>query len=102
MHVKAAAQGVTNQWYNSEMTSWEFYGQSNPPSSSSLHDWGHFTQVVWKSSTKVGCFTAKCPAGTVLSFPSWYTVCNYNPPGTYMMLIYMILISPQHWCHLLL
>ncbi|KAK5991289.1 putative pathogenesis-related protein [Cladobotryum mycophilum] len=80
---KLAASGVTNQWYNSEMPNWQFYGQANPPPSSPLEKWGHFTQVVWKSTTTVGCYTAKCPAGSVLSFPSWYTVCNYGPPGNY-------------------
>ena len=79
--VNTAAAGVSNQWYNSEMSNWQFYGQANPPSSSDLHEWGHFTQVVWKGATKVGCATVKCAAGTVLSMNSWYTVCNYNPPG---------------------
>lgn len=81
LKVKSAASGVTEQWYNGEMSSWQFYGHANPPSNSNLHDWGHFTQVVWKSSAQVGCATVKCAAGTVLSFDSWYTVCNYNPPG---------------------
>ncbi|KAJ4266515.1 hypothetical protein NW762_004502 [Fusarium torreyae] len=80
---KAAAGGITNQWYNSEMGNWAFYGQENPPSDMNIDLYGHFTQVVWKDSTKVGCATVKCPAGTVLSFQSWYTVCNYNPQGNF-------------------
>lgn len=80
---KAAAGGITNQWYDSEMSNWAFYGQENPPSDMNIDLYGHFTQVVWKDSTKVGCATVKCPAGTVLSFPSWYTVCNYNPQGNF-------------------
>jgi uncharacterized protein YkwD len=80
---KAAAGGITNQWYDSEMSNWAFYGQDNPPEDMNIDLYGHFTQVVWKDSTKVGCATVKCPAGTVLSFPSWYTVCNYNPPGNF-------------------
>ncbi|CAM1506277.1 Fc.00g059180.m01.CDS01 [Cosmosporella sp. VM-42] len=80
---KAAAMGVTNQWYNDEMNNWSFYGQDNPPSGLDLNSFGHFTQLVWKSSTKIGCATVLCPAGTVLSLPSWYTVCNYNPPGNF-------------------
>jgi hypothetical protein len=63
------------------MANWAFYGQENPPADMNIDLYGHFTQVVWKDSTKVGCATVKCPAGTVLSFPSWYTVCNYNPQG---------------------
>ncbi|RFU77860.1 hypothetical protein TARUN_4361 [Trichoderma arundinaceum] len=83
MQIEAARRGVTDQWYNDEMKNWSFWGLSNPPSGSNLDAYGHFTQLVWKSSTKLGCFTAKCPAGTVLSMPSWYTVCNYNPPGNF-------------------
>lgn len=84
LKIKAAAMGITNQWYNDEMGNWGTYGQDNPPSGQSLNSYGHFTQVVWKSSTKVGCATVKCPSGTVLNgFPSWYTVCNYSPPGNF-------------------
>ncbi|KAF4124416.1 SCP protein [Geosmithia morbida] len=81
--VNSARSAVTDQWYNGEVNSWSFYGLADPPSGANLEDWGHFTQVVWKSSTKVGCYTAKCAAGTVLSYDAWYTVCNYNPPGNY-------------------
>lgn len=76
-----AASAVTSQWYNGEVVNWNFYGQDNPPENSNLLDWGHFTQVVWKSTTKVGCATVQCAAGTVLGLHSWYTVCNYDPPG---------------------
>ena len=81
MQKKSAAGGITNQWYNSEMGNWAFYGQENPPDGMNIQLYGHFTQVVWKDSTKVGCATVKCPAGSVLQYPSWYTVCNYNPQG---------------------
>ncbi|BFF95575.1 Golgi-associated plant pathogenesis-related protein 1 [Drosophila madeirensis] len=37
---------------------------------------GHFTQVVWKTSTELGVGFAK--RGNVI-----YVVCNYNPPGNY-------------------
>lgn len=39
---------------------------------------GHFTQVVWKDSTEVGCGRAKSSRGGT------YVVCNYNPPGNYL------------------
>ncbi|OPB45278.1 hypothetical protein A0O28_0074880 [Trichoderma guizhouense] len=83
LQLESARRGITDQWYNDEMENWTFFGLDNPPSGSNLDAWGHFTQLVWKSSTKVGCYTAKCPAGTVLSMPSWYTVCNYGPPGNF-------------------
>lgn len=40
---------------------------------------GHFTQMVWKSSTKLGCAFVACNGtnGT----PGHYLVCEYNPHG---------------------
>ncbi|SMC22364.1 Cysteine-rich secretory protein family protein [Andreprevotia lacus DSM 23236] len=38
---------------------------------------GHYTQVVWKSSTTLGCGRAKCGSSKEV----W--VCNYSPPGNY-------------------
>ncbi|KAL7800082.1 CAP domain-containing protein [Trichoderma ceciliae] len=83
MQIESGRRGVSDQWYNDEMENWTFWDLLNPPSGSDLDAWGHFTQVVWKSSTKLGCATVQCPAGTVLSMPSWYTVCNYGPPGNF-------------------
>lgn len=37
---------------------------------------GHYTQVVWSSTTKLGCGMASCGAQQV-----W--VCNYDPRGNY-------------------
>lgn len=36
---------------------------------------GHYTQMIWHSSTEIGCGQATCSDGSVI------TVCNYNPPG---------------------
>lgn len=38
---------------------------------------GHYTQVVWANSTKLGCGMATCGSTQV-----W--VCNYDPPGNYV------------------
>lgn len=40
---------------------------------------GHFTQLVWKSTTQLGCGYAACNGknGT----PGIFLVCEYNPPG---------------------
>jgi hypothetical protein len=40
---------------------------------------GHFTQVVWNSTQKVGCAQAYSQNSERL-----YTVCNYSPPGNYI------------------
>lgn len=38
---------------------------------------GHYTQIVWKNTTEVGCAKVICN-GSV----TW--VCNYSPPGNYI------------------
>lgn len=47
---------------------------------------GHFTQVVWHSTRRVGCAVITCDGNE-----SWYGegrlelwVCNYDPPGNYI------------------
>ncbi|KAI8348855.1 CAP domain-containing protein [Blakeslea trispora] len=40
---------------------------------------GHFTQVVWKGTTEVGCASNSCPGKG-----GNYIVCNYNPSGNYL------------------
>ncbi|PRP86284.1 lipoprotein [Planoprotostelium fungivorum] len=48
---------------------------------------GHYTQVVWESSTQIGCGTTSCTTNSPFgsSFPNWkFTVCNYAPPGNYV------------------
>ena len=66
-----SGKSVVNAWY-SEI---KYYKYSNPRFS---YKTGHFTQVVWKGSTELGCGRAKSRMGGI------YVVCNYNPPGNYM------------------
>lgn len=57
-------------WYN-EVYEYDYYENfsltSGPPSGS-----GHFTQVVWKDTERLGCGTK-----------GNYVVCRYAPPGNY-------------------
>ena len=39
---------------------------------------GHYTQIVWRDTTHVGCAYQQCADKSQL----W--VCNYNPPGNYI------------------
>ncbi|XP_077985635.1 Golgi-associated plant pathogenesis-related protein 1-like isoform X2 [Glandiceps talaboti] len=65
--------GMVKRWYD-EIKDYNFnYGGFSGAT-------GHFTQVVWKGSTKIGCGMATSPQG---SFTSYWVVCNYKEPGNY-------------------
>lgn len=72
------ADAITNQWYYGEAAAM-IYGEESPPTTGG--EYLHFSQVIWKASTTVGCATVQCGAGTIFSYGSWYTVCNYGPEG---------------------
>lgn len=70
---------TTDGWY-SEIAQYDF---SSPGYSDAT---GHFTQVVWKGSTRLGCAQATCPATNIS--PSWtrwdtaqLVVCRYLEAG---------------------
>lgn len=63
---------AVEMWYN-EISDYDF---NNPTFKSGT---GHFTQVVWKSSTGVGCGIAKGNGAT-----NAFVSCNYTPPGNFM------------------
>jgi len=47
---------------------------------------GHYTQIVWRSTSKAGCARATCTVNSPFSGYSgpWeYYVCDYEPPGNY-------------------
>ncbi|OAA60658.1 Allergen V5/Tpx-1-related protein [Cordyceps fumosorosea ARSEF 2679] len=79
----AVGKAIAQQWYQQEVGYYNFYGQADPPPGADFSKFGHFSQLVWKGSQKAGCYTHKCPAGTVLQYDSLFTVCNYFPPGNY-------------------
>lgn len=63
---------VVTAWYEEEA----LYDYANPGFS---YDTGHFTQVVWKGTTEIGCaFKTGCSGWPI----TW--VCQYNPPGNYL------------------
>jgi pathogenesis-related protein 1 len=47
---------------------------------------GHYTQLVWSSTTQVGCAVVNCPNGiSNTSFGAGtIVVCEYSPPGNYV------------------
>lgn len=90
-----APSAMTAQWYNNEMMNFQpFYGQATPSdmSAASFDGFGHFTQVVWQGTTKVGCATVDCTgqgkgpnglggAAITANVAPFFTVCNYGPAG---------------------
>jgi hypothetical protein len=59
------------------------YGQPSPDMSD-FTAWGHFTQIVWKQTKEVGCYTYTCPdLANTGAKNSPFTVCNYLPAGNY-------------------
>jgi pathogenesis-related protein 1 len=42
---------------------------------------GHLTQLLWRSTQRVGCGVAECSQGQTRTS---YWVCNYDPPGNYV------------------
>lgn len=65
-------RAAISAWYAEN----QYYSYSNPKFSSNT---GHFTQVVWKSTKRVGCAFVSCNGkkGT----PGMYLVCEYSPAG---------------------
>ena len=41
---------------------------------------GHYTQVVWAKTRRVGCVARACASKRGAT----YVICNYNPPGNYI------------------
>ncbi|KAL6540820.1 hypothetical protein OROMI_024703 [Orobanche minor] len=39
---------------------------------------GHYTQIVWKTTLRIGCARVACESGDV------FMTCNYYPPGNYV------------------
>nr|XP_043623453.1 pathogenesis-related leaf protein 4-like [Erigeron canadensis] len=46
------------------------------PNNNCMKMCGHYTQIVWKNTQRVGCARSQCADPTC-----WVVVCNYDPPG---------------------
>jgi uncharacterized protein YkwD len=59
------------------------YNHATNTCSSTTPGCGHYTQIVWKATTGVGCAHVTCTTNSPFAGASrWdYSVCDYNPPG---------------------
>ncbi|CAK1366996.1 Cell wall protein PRY3 [Cercospora beticola] len=80
---------ITDLWYGGEVSLYPAWGR-NPSQSemSNFVQWGHFTQLVWKNTTIIGCATTDCSsqggvASTGGNVEPYLTVCHYKGPGNY-------------------
>lgn len=94
---------LTNGMYNGEVNYYPGYTYINnaDPDMTNFARWGHFSQIVWNSTTKVGCFTQYCPNGLsniggATNIRPYFTVCNYSPPGNYRNRFYMNVFAPKN------
>lgn len=78
---------ITDMFYNGEEPLFTANYGLDSPDMSNFMGWGHFTQMVWKSTTEVGCYTYDCSsrglANTGGGVSPHFTVCNYKTPGNY-------------------
>lgn len=76
---------ISNLMYNSEFMYFKPYFGMASPDMNTFDKWGHFTQILWKGTSEVGCATVVCDRlGNVDARSATpFTVCNYNPPGKF-------------------
>jgi hypothetical protein len=47
---------------------------------------GHYTQIVWRDTTNLGCAIEYCTTGSPFGpvYPNWaFVVCQYDPQGSW-------------------
>jgi len=73
-------QDVVTSWV-SEDAYYNYANNSCQPG----QECGHYTQVVWAKTTKVGCGHTICNTNSPFGQNPWDNwVCNYAPPGNYV------------------
>lgn len=74
--------GVVGAW----ASEWSWYAHATNTCSAPVNQsCGHYTQLVWRSTLRVGCGYRRCTVNSPFQgFPTWdYYVCDYEPPGNF-------------------
>lgn len=74
-------ENFVSSWYNLEVCTYDFRNPAYGATS------GHFTQVVWASTQRIGCGIRSCPQGVNFNGRTYrgsVFVCEYDPPGNYL------------------
>ncbi|PIK58478.1 Peptidase inhibitor 16 [Apostichopus japonicus] len=74
-----SSREITEKWY-AEISDYTYDTNACKPGEAC----GHYTQVVWAKSSRVGCGYAACEQVRGLSMrDTWLTTCNYYPQGNF-------------------
>lgn len=74
----STAEAVVESWA-SEKAEYDYAADS------CSDECGHYTQVVWAASLRLGCGVTTCTTGSPFGGGEWQNwVCNYDPPGNYI------------------
>ncbi|ERN09638.1 hypothetical protein AMTRI_Chr08g202500 [Amborella trichopoda] len=68
-----SAADAVNAWVN-EKADYDY----NSNTCAAGKQCGHYTQVVWRNSVRLGCAKVRCNNGGI------FITCNYNPPGNFI------------------
>jgi uncharacterized protein YkwD len=79
-----APEDVVAAWV-SEVAAYDYASNTCTPSGM-ITECGHYTQVVWRDSLRLGCGMTKCTTGSPFGNdqPWIFWVCDYDPPGNFV------------------
>ena len=82
------AAGAPTESVSDAVASWvgeEQYYDHASNTCASGQECGHYTQVVWSTTTAAGCAQTICTTGSPFGSGQWQiSVCDFSPPGNYV------------------